>query len=67
MVDLLVLRRPVSLIVLAYYGATLHLCRDLWMVDQAGRRIVHAIRSYLDPSWAPWLRWPCEVVALDAV
>ncbi|KAI0101475.1 hypothetical protein GGR51DRAFT_330177 [Nemania sp. FL0031] len=67
MVDLLVLRRPVALIILAYYGVTLGLIRDLWMVGQAGKHIVHAIDTYLGSSWASWLRWPREVVAIGAL
>ncbi|KAI0403787.1 hypothetical protein F4802DRAFT_598790 [Xylaria palmicola] len=67
MMDLLVLRRPVALVVLAHYGATLDLCcRDLWLVGRAGRRVVCAVREYLGPTWAEWLRWPCEVVGVGA-
>ncbi|TGJ83621.1 hypothetical protein E0Z10_g5150 [Xylaria hypoxylon] len=43
LVDLLVLRRPAALIILAYYGVTLDLCRNLWVVGHAGKNIVHAI------------------------
>ncbi|KAI0413306.1 hypothetical protein F5X98DRAFT_352338 [Xylaria grammica] len=65
MVDLLVLRRPAALIILAYYGAILDLCRDLWMVGHAGKNIVHAIKVYLGPTWASWLRWPCDAVGIE--
>ncbi|KAI1822292.1 hypothetical protein F4861DRAFT_532377 [Xylaria intraflava] len=65
MTDLLVLRRPAALIILAYYGVTLYFCRDLWMVGQAGKCIVHAVKGYLGPSWAQWLQWPCEVVGIE--
>ncbi|KAI1418819.1 hypothetical protein F5Y12DRAFT_796922 [Xylaria sp. FL1777] len=63
LVDLLVLRRPVALVILAYYGVALDICRDLWMVGQAGRQIVHAVNMFLGPKWAPLLRWPCDVVS----
>ncbi|KAI1288862.1 hypothetical protein F5Y03DRAFT_73664 [Xylaria venustula] len=64
-VDLLVLRRPVALIILAYYGVTLDMCRDLWMVGQAGRQIVHAVSVYLGSKWASSLRLPCEAVGIE--
>ncbi|KAI0529933.1 hypothetical protein GGR58DRAFT_276937 [Xylaria digitata] len=67
MVDLLVLRRPVALIILAYYGAMLNLCRDLWMVGHAGKNIVHAINTYLGPNWASWLLWPCDAVGIETL
>ncbi|GAP91865.2 putative C6 finger domain protein [Rosellinia necatrix] len=67
MVDLLVLRRPEALIILAYYGATLDICRDLWMVGRAGKQLVHAVSSYLDSSWVMWLRWPCEMVGIEVL
>ncbi|KAI3320170.1 hypothetical protein HD806DRAFT_249396 [Xylariaceae sp. AK1471] len=66
-VDLLVLRRPVALIIFAYYGVTLHFCRDLWIVGQAGKHVVHAVNKYLGASWAPWLRWPCEAVGIQTL
>ncbi|KAI0424513.1 hypothetical protein F5Y09DRAFT_138504 [Xylaria sp. FL1042] len=62
LVDLLVLRRPVALIILAYYGATLDLCGGLWMVGQTGKQIVNAVNMLLGPEWASLLRWPCDVV-----
>ncbi|KAJ8125971.1 hypothetical protein O1611_g7667 [Lasiodiplodia mahajangana] len=67
MTDLLVLRRPVALIILAYYGVTLGLIRHLWMVGQTGKHIVHAIDTYLGLSWASWLRWPREAVGIEAL
>ncbi|KAI1123452.1 hypothetical protein F5Y10DRAFT_54174 [Nemania abortiva] len=65
MVDLLVLRRPVALIILAYYGATLDSLRDLWMVGQTGKHVVHAVERYLSSDWAPWLLWPLEAVSTN--
>ncbi|KAI1748419.1 hypothetical protein F4782DRAFT_357350 [Xylaria castorea] len=66
MIDLLVLRRPVALIILAYYGITLDFCcRDMWMVGQVGKHIVHAVNMQLGSRWASWLRWPCEAVGIE--
>ncbi|KAI1172654.1 hypothetical protein F4777DRAFT_560760 [Nemania sp. FL0916] len=67
LIDLLVLRRPIALLILAYYGAILDCCSDLWMVGAAGKRIVYAVNKYLDSHWASWLRWPCEAVGIEAL
>ncbi|KAI0466029.1 hypothetical protein F4859DRAFT_341206 [Xylaria cf. heliscus] len=67
MIDLLVLRRPAALMILAYYGVTLDFCRDMWMVGQVGKHIVHAIHRHLGSSWASWLRWPCEAVGVEVL
>ncbi|KAI0456393.1 hypothetical protein F5B21DRAFT_149556 [Xylaria acuta] len=68
MIDLLVLRRPAALIILAHYGLTLHFCcRDMWMVGQVGKHIVHAVSGYLGSRWASWLQWPCEAVGVEVL
>ncbi|KAI0910879.1 hypothetical protein F4823DRAFT_623968 [Ustulina deusta] len=67
LVDLLVLRRPVALIIFAYYGVILDLCRDLWMVGQAGKQIIHAVNAYLGSNWASLLRWPCDAVSIETI
>jgi len=62
-VDLLVLRRPEALIILAYYGVALHTC-NLWIIGDTGKDIVNAVNNYLAPRWDSWLRWPCESVGI---
>ncbi|ORY59548.1 uncharacterized protein BCR38DRAFT_488578 [Pseudomassariella vexata] len=64
--ELLYQRRPVALIILAYYAAMLHYCRDLWMVGSAGRHIVRLITKFLGSQWTPWLAWPNKVVNDDS-
>ncbi|KAI0508708.1 hypothetical protein F5B22DRAFT_620060 [Xylaria bambusicola] len=66
LVDLLVLRRPVAMIILAYYGVALDLCQDLWMVGHIGKRLVRAIAEHLGPDWAEYLQWPCDVVGISS-
>lgn len=61
-VDMLDRHRGEALAVLACYGAVLHHCERLWLVGQAGRRLVHLIAAALGPAWAPWLSWPLGVV-----
>ncbi|KAI0444339.1 hypothetical protein F4803DRAFT_263482 [Xylaria telfairii] len=63
-IDLLVLRRPVALIILAYYGVTLEFCH-VWMVGQVGKHVVHAVNRHLGSSWDSWLRWPCEAIGIE--
>ncbi|KAI1352465.1 hypothetical protein F5Y01DRAFT_95488 [Xylaria sp. FL0043] len=64
LVDLLVLRRPAAMIILAYYGVALNLCGDLWIVGQAGKHIVHAVKTYIDSKWTSLLQWPCNAVGI---
>ncbi|KAI0817024.1 hypothetical protein GGR55DRAFT_161 [Xylaria sp. FL0064] len=64
LVDLLVLRRSAAMIILAYYGVALNLCGDLWIVGQAGKHIVHAVKTYLDSKWTSLLQWPCNAVGI---
>lgn len=61
-VEMLEQHRGEALAVLACYGAVLHHCERLWLVGQAGRRLVHLIASALGPAWASWLSWPVGVV-----
>ncbi|KAI8966099.1 RTA1-domain-containing protein [Daldinia sp. FL1419] len=51
-------RRPEALLVLAYYAIPLHLCRDVWIIRNAGQLLVDSIRLHLDPKWHRWLDWP---------
>ncbi|KAJ5593143.1 hypothetical protein N7537_010047 [Penicillium hordei] len=42
-------RRPEALIILAHFGALLHLYREIWMLGDSG--------IYLDSNWDIWLQW----------
>ncbi|KAI1332416.1 hypothetical protein F5Y16DRAFT_407649 [Xylariaceae sp. FL0255] len=65
LVDLFILRRPEAMIILAYYGVTIHkFCRDHWLVGQLGRRIVQTATELLGNDWADMLRWPREQVGI---
>lgn len=57
--------RPEAIIILAYYGAMLDHCREMWLVGRAGRHIVSLITKSLGPEWQPWLKWPNEVIHSD--
>ncbi|KAI1466502.1 uncharacterized protein F4812DRAFT_460773 [Daldinia caldariorum] len=50
--------KPEALLVLAYYAIPLHLCRDVWIIKDAGQLLVRSIRLHLDQRWHKWLDWP---------
>lgn len=54
--------RPEALVILAYYFVTLHHCRDVWVVGDAGEFFFGAAAGYLGPEWAPWLERPRQLL-----
>lgn len=63
---LLAERRPVSLVILAYYAALLRLGTGLWWVGRWPGLLLEHIVSTLGEEWEEFLAWPRSVV-LDAV
>ncbi|KAE8372353.1 hypothetical protein BDV26DRAFT_274357 [Aspergillus bertholletiae] len=61
-IDLLMMRCPEALVVLAYYAACLHMRRDIWGFGDGGRFLVESIITYLGPDWAEWLDWPIQAL-----
>ncbi|KAH3371710.1 hypothetical protein KXV52_001226 [Aspergillus fumigatus] len=61
-IDFLSERRPQALVILSYFGALLHLHRDMWTFGDGGLYIISSVKGYLGPSWADWLRWPNQVM-----
>ena len=61
-IDLLALRCPEALVVLAYYAACLHARRDIWAFGDGGRFLVESIITYLGSDWAEWLDWPARAL-----
>ena len=59
--DLLDERRPEALVVLAYYRALVHFCRDSWVAENTGTRLVNATNEYFGPYWEEWIQWPNTV------
>ncbi|KAI1452123.1 hypothetical protein F4805DRAFT_46477 [Annulohypoxylon moriforme] len=55
-------RRPEALLVLSYYAIPLHLCRNIWIVKNAGQLLFHSIRLHLPDEWHKWLDWPEEMM-----
>jgi hypothetical protein len=55
--------RPEALVVLAYYGATLHRCRGFWVFGESGAAVVRSIANELGSFWAEALAWPLGVLS----
>ncbi|KAI1392405.1 uncharacterized protein F4822DRAFT_128590 [Hypoxylon trugodes] len=55
-------RVPEALLVLAYYAIPLHLCRDIWVIGEAGQLLIQSVRMHLDEKWHKWLDWPEEIM-----
>jgi hypothetical protein len=62
-IDLLRMREPHGLVVLAHYAALIHLRRDLWICGDGGQFLVRLICDHLGNEWSHWLRWPIEVIS----
>lgn len=61
--DLLKIKEPHALVILAYYGALVHSRRDMWMCGDGGQFLVRHISDYLGDKWSGWLAWPIEVIS----
>lgn len=57
-VDLLRLRNPLALVVLAYFGVLVHRARRFWIFGESGTFLIRSIASHLGSSWEEALRWP---------
>jgi hypothetical protein len=61
--DLLSMRKPEALIILAYYAVLLHRRRRVWLVGNVGGILIHEISKFLGTFWKTWLDWPNEVIS----
>ena len=64
-IDLLSMRKPEALIILAHYAVLLHRRRRVWLVGNVGGILIQEISKSLGTFWKIWLDWPNEVVAQD--
>ncbi|RDH30291.1 hypothetical protein BDQ94DRAFT_181607 [Aspergillus welwitschiae] len=62
-IDLLALRSPDALAVLAHYGVVLHAYRQCWFLGDGGRYLIESINDYLGPAWSEWLAYPRQVLS----
>lgn len=52
-----------ALVILAHYGAALHISDHIWYLKGLGIRLVRAIADVVDEEWLPYLTWPLGQVA----
>lgn len=64
-IDLLRVKRPMALIILAHYGVILHTINDQWWGEAWGSQLVVAIHELLDEGWRATIQWPMEMVQRD--
>ena len=62
-IALLRTRDPYALIILAHFGAVVHLRRDLWIFGDGGQFLVRLIAQHLGDGWSRWLTWPVEIIS----
>lgn len=60
--DLLCCKNPEALLILAYYGVTMHRNRSYWVYDDVGAILVRAIARNLGPNWQHFMAWPLAQV-----
>jgi hypothetical protein len=51
-------RQPEALVIVSYFGALLHMNREVWAFGSSGMYIIDSITSHLDDYWNDWLPWP---------
>lgn len=49
---------PAALIILAHYGAALHVNDHIWYLKGLGNRLARAVLDIVDEEWRPYLSWP---------
>ncbi|PYI22742.1 hypothetical protein BO99DRAFT_399825 [Aspergillus violaceofuscus CBS 115571] len=59
-IDLLALRSPDALVVLAHYGVLLHAHRRQWFLSDGGQYLIESIRVYLGPDWSEWMAFSSQ-------
>jgi hypothetical protein len=62
---LLTERRPVSLVILAYYAVLLKLGTGLWWIGEWPGVLLNHISTILGEEWADFLKWP-KTIILDS-
>ena len=55
-------RRPMALVVLAFYAVLVHSVEEQWWAKGRGKNLVEAIHEELPMEWREAVKWPMEVV-----
>lgn len=64
--ELLSNRRPVSLVVIAYYAVLLKIGAGLWWVGRLPEALIEQVTVSLGEEWADFISWPRSVIEGDA-
>jgi len=64
--DLLAERRPVSLVIIAYYAVLLKIGAGLWWVGRLPEALIEQVVTLLGAEWADFISWPRSVIQGDA-
>lgn len=54
----------IALVILAHYGAALHMSEHIWYLKGLGIRVVKAIVDIVDEEWLSYLSWPLSQVSV---
>lgn len=60
--DMLKERRPVALVILAYYAVLISLASDVWHLNGWPALLIDRITAVLGTEWSGFLRWPQEMI-----
>ncbi|CAD0052791.1 unnamed protein product, partial [Aureobasidium pullulans] len=55
-------RKPVALVILAYYAVLISLTPEVWHLDGWPTLLINRIADILGPEWSEFLRWPQEII-----
>jgi hypothetical protein len=61
--DLVSLRQPVALVIMAYYACMLNLASGLWWVDDWPKTLLRGVVRTLGDEWTEFLQWPLEILS----
>jgi hypothetical protein len=64
-IRLLGLRRPMALVILAYFAVTLEEVRETWWADGWGSRVIQEVSQVLSVEWKELMVWPMDKIAVE--
>lgn len=56
-------KRPLALLIFAYFDVLLHHCRHIWYLEPWAAHIMAGIHRHLKPENRPLLEWPCKEIS----
>ncbi|KAH7187496.1 hypothetical protein BKA60DRAFT_587431 [Fusarium oxysporum] len=61
-IKLLSLRRPMALVILAYFAVTLEEVKETWWADGWGTRLIQEVSQVLSVEWKGLMAWPMDKI-----